>query len=292
MSSVPIPRMPRRIRALPMWLRELVLVGALYGFYELVRGIHHSPVAVALDNGRDILNWERSLHLDPESWLTRGLEHVTPLAVPCAYFYSTMHYIITPVVLVWMFRRHREAYRTARTALAIGTSIGLVLFWLVPTAPPRLLSGDHVPDVLFALRHWGWWGGDGSVPRGLGGITNQLAAMPSLHVGWALWSGFLIARYARRRWVRVLGALYPVATTLIVLATGNHYLLDVVAGMAAVALGALGALALRRLTRTMRAARRARSSSRVPDVQATGAPAGDVLGQPAPGELVTASRGA
>ena len=285
MTNVPIPRMPRRLRDVPLWIREVLLLAVLYGFYEVVRGLHHGPAGVALRNGRDILNWERGLHIDPESVLTRALLHVTALAVPSAYFYSTMHYIITPVVMVWMFRCHRDRYRMARTSLVIGTSIGLVLFWLVPTAPPRLLLGAHIPDVLFHLRHWGWWGGDGSVPRGLGGITNQLAAMPSLHVGWALWSGFLIARHARRRVVRVLGALYPLTTTVVVLATGNHYLLDVLAGAAAMALGALAAMALQRTVRALRAIRRRREAQ-----QRDG---GD---QPAPldqlsGDLVTASRG-
>lgn len=286
MANLPIPRMPRRLAGAPLWMREIVLLGVLYGFYEVVRGLHHGPPAVALQNGWDILHWERGLDLDPESVLTHALVHVTALAVPAAYFYSTMHYIITPVVMVWIFRCRRGQYRMARTSLVIGTSIGLVLFWLVPTAPPRLLANAHVPDALFDLRHWGWWGGDGSVPRGLGGLTNQLAAMPSLHVGWALWSGFLIARYARRRWVRVLGALYPVMTMFVVLATGNHYLLDVVAGAAVMALGGLGALGARRGVRSLRAARERRAISQ------RCAPESVPGGEQCPGELVTASRGA
>src|ERR1700712_4081918 len=77
---------------------------------------------------------------------------------------------------------------------------------------------------------WGWWGGEGSAPRGLGGLTNQLAAMPSLHVGWALWSGWCIARYARRRSLRIAGVASPLLTALVVISTANHYVVDAAAG--------------------------------------------------------------
>ncbi|WP_375481183.1 phosphatase PAP2 family protein [uncultured Jatrophihabitans sp.] len=247
---------------LPRWLREVVLVGAIYGAYELSRGLQNGAVAVATRNGRDILHWERALDLAPEKLLTHALISVTPLAVAAAYFYSTMHYIITPVVLIWMYRCHAKQYRTARTALAFSTILGLVVFYLVPTAPPRLLRNAGIPDALFDVRHWGWWGGEGSVPRGLGGLTNQFAAMPSLHVGWALWCGFLLARYASRRYVKVLGVLYPLATTFVVLATGNHYLLDAVAGAVVMALGAGLALVAKSALTRFRARRAARPADR------------------------------
>ncbi|WP_375503939.1 phosphatase PAP2 family protein [uncultured Jatrophihabitans sp.] len=233
------------MQRVPRWLREVVLVGVIYGAYELSRGLQHGAVAVATRNGRDILHWERSFDLAPEKLLTHALISVTPLCVAAAYFYSTMHYFITPIVLVWMYRSHAKQYRTARTALACSTLLGLVVFYLLPTAPPRLLANAGIPDALFDVRHWGWWGGEGSVPRGLGGLTNQFAAMPSLHVGWALWCGFLLCRYSSRISVRVLGVLYPLVTTVVVLATGNHYLLDAIAGAAVMAFGAGLALAAR-----------------------------------------------
>lgn len=247
---------PRRwsVLRVPRWLREVVLVGAIYGAYELSRGLQHGAVHIATRNGRDILHWEQSIDLAPEKLLTHALISVTPLAVVAAYFYSTMHYVITPVVLVWMYRCHARQYRTARTALAFSTLLGLIVFYLLPTAPPRLLAHAGIPDALFDVRHWGWWGGEGSVPRGLGGLTNQFAAMPSLHVGWALWCGFLLCRYSSRMLVRVLGVLYPLVTTFVVLATGNHYLLDAVAGAAVMAVGAGLALALRAVLARLRPA--------------------------------------
>lgn len=243
------------VRRLPRWLREVLLVGVVYGAYELSRGLQHGAVSIATRNGRDILKWEHSLDLAPEKLLTHALVGVTPLCVAAAYFYSTMHYVITPIVLVWMYRCHSQQYRTARTALAFSTLLGLVVFYLVPTAPPRLLAGAGIPDALFDVRNWGWWGGEGSVPRGLGGLTNQFAAMPSLHVGWSLWCGFLLARYASRSWVKALGVLYPIVTTVVVLATGNHYLLDAVAGAAVMAVGAGLALGSRATLKRVRKGR-------------------------------------
>lgn len=255
---------------LPRWLREVVLVGAIYGAYELSRGLQNGAVHIATRNGRDILHWEQSVDLAPEKLLTHALISVTPLAVAAAYFYSTMHYVITPVVLIWMYRCHGQHYRTARTALACSTLLGLVVFYLLPTAPPRLLAHAGIPDALFDVRQWGWWGGEGSVPRGLGGLTNQFAAMPSLHVGWALWCGVLLWRYNSHRALRVLGIVYPFLTAIVVLSTGNHYLLDAIAGAAVMAVGAglaVGGAALVRRIRTAPPQDRAEIAAEPPEAE-------------------------
>jgi hypothetical protein len=225
----------RRLR----WQRELIFVGVLYGLYELSRGVTDGGYQTALDNGRRFLTWERHLHLDPERTLNVALSHAKFFAVLASYDYSTLHYVITPIVLIWMFRRHRAHYRSARTTLAWSTVVGLIGFYFVPTAPPRLLQGAHFHDILAEVQNWGWWSDDGSVPSGMGGLSNQFAAMPSLHVGWALWAGILLLRYSPVRAIRVLGVLYPLTTTWVVLATGNHYLLDAIAGAAAIGIAAL-----------------------------------------------------
>jgi PAP2 superfamily len=221
------------------WWREVLLIGVLYGAYELSRGLAGIDMHSALANGREILHLEQLLNLSPERALNEALEHVTWLAVLASYFYSVMHYLVTPAVLIWMYRKHRDHYARARTALAISTVLGLLGYSLMPTAPPRMLADSGLQDTLADTAGYGWWGSEGSVPRGLGALTNQFAAMPSLHVGWALWCGVLIAVYARRAWVKALGLMYPVATTLVVMATGNHYLLDAVAGCLDMGVGAL-----------------------------------------------------
>jgi hypothetical protein len=226
------------------WWREIVLIGALYGTYEMSRGLGGIDLTSALANGREILHLEKVWHLAPERVLNQFLAHTTFVAVAASYFYSLMHYLVTPSVLVWMYRKHREHYAPARTALAISTTLGLAGYLLLPTAPPRMLANSGLRDTLADTASWGWWGGEGSVPRGFGALTNQFAAMPSLHVGWSVWCGALIAMYARRRWVKLLGIAYPITTTVVVMATGNHYLLDAIAGGLAIGAGALLAAAL------------------------------------------------
>jgi PAP2 superfamily len=226
------------------WWRELALIAVLYVGYEFSRGFGDIDVSSALKNGREIMHLERVWHLAPEKVLNGALAHATFFAVLASYFYSLMHYVVTPAVLIWMYRKHRAQYGPARTALAISTALGLIGYIFLPTAPPRMLSDTGLHDTLADTQSWGWWGGEGSVPRGLGALTNQFAAMPSLHVGWAIWCGVLIAVYAERRWVKILGIAYPITTTVVVMATGNHYLLDAIAGAITMAAGALLASAL------------------------------------------------
>jgi hypothetical protein len=221
------------------WWREVLLIAAIYAAYEFTRGVGDVDVPSAFANGHAIMHLEQVWHLAPERVLNEALAHVTFVAVIASYFYSVMHYLVTPGVLIWMYRKHRGRYGPARTALAVSTVIGLLGFLLLPTAPPRMIRSSGVQDTLAHTQQWGWWSGEGSVPRGLGGLSNQFAAMPSLHVGWSIWCGVLIAMYAQRRWVKALGVMYPIATTLVVMATGNHYLLDAVAGAVTMGTGAL-----------------------------------------------------
>ena len=125
-------------------------------------------------------------------------------------------------MLVWVYRAHPDRYRVARNSLVIGSALGIAGFALLPTAPPRMLPG--YVDTLASTAGSGWWGSDASAPRGLGGLTNQLAAMPSLHVGWALWCAVVVwwcTRDARNRRgvraVRLAAAGYAAGTTLVVL---------------------------------------------------------------------------
>jgi len=229
---------PHTTRVRPRWALELGLVALLYLAYDTTRGLGQGTLASANNNGARFLQWERALHLDPETTLNHLLWHIPALAVASSYYYATLHFIVTPAALIWLYRSHPTSYRSARTALALATGASLIIFWLLPTTPPRLLPEAGIHDILAHVHQWGWWGGDGSAPRGFGSLTNQLAAMPSLHVGWALWSGWLIATHARRRTIRALGAAYPVLTAVVVMGTGNHYFLDTLGGAAIIAMSA------------------------------------------------------
>jgi hypothetical protein len=228
--------------------RELALLATLYLAYSGARLLTDPDLGAATAHGRDLLHIEAVLHLDVERWLNSGLSALPALPLAASYWYSLLHYVVTPAVLVWVYRVHPDRYRVARNALVAGSALGIAGFALLPTAPPRMLPG--YVDTLASTAGSGWWGSDASAPKGLGGLTNELAAMPSLHVGWALWCAAVVWWCTRDavasrlvRAVRLVAVGYATGTTLVVLATANHYLLDAVAGAAVLAAGAAVAVA-------------------------------------------------
>jgi hypothetical protein len=218
-------------------LREIVLIAATYSFYDLSRYLVAGDHDGAVMHGRSVLNLEERLSIAPEHALNRVFSAHIALGLPADYIYATLHYIVTPAVLIWLWRRYPHSYSPARTVLIVTTIVGLVGFSLFPTAPPRLLGG--FVDTMAKYSQYGWWSTAGSAPRGFGADTNQYAAMPSLHVGWALWCGWQLWRHGKHRVTRWLGVAYPIVLSVVVMATANHFLLDVVAGVAVVGIGAV-----------------------------------------------------
>ena len=214
-------------------LREALLLGLLWLLYEGGRLLSDDDLGRATSHAQELLRVERLLHLDVEQGVVDHVLHQPLLAVPASWAYAGLHYVITPLVLLWLFRARPDAYPAARRALVAATGTALLGYVLLPMAPPRLLPGGV--DLMAHYSGYGWWGDAASAPAGLGGLTNQLAAMPSLHVGWALWCGWVLWTYATRRALRVAGVVYPLLVSVVVVATANHYLLDVAAGAALVA---------------------------------------------------------
>jgi hypothetical protein len=227
----PLPESTLRRGRADHWLRELILAAVLYEVYNLIQHLLTGSTAQAQRNGRDLFNWEQRLHLDPELFLNHAFGQITAVAVPACYFYAALHFLVTPAVLIWAYRARPAAYRQARTVLVVMTLSALAGFRWFPTAPPRLLTGTGFSDTLTQFSAWGWWGSD-AMPSAASSLANQYAAMPSLHVGWAVWSGATVFTLTHKQVIRVLAVGYPVVTTLVVLGTGNHYLLDAVAGAA------------------------------------------------------------
>ncbi|WEO97238.1 phosphatase PAP2 family protein [Streptomyces sp. FXJ1.172] len=222
------------------WWTELPLILLVYGCYSAGRLLARGDTASAVDHGLAILRFEKALHLNAEHPLNRLFTREPWLGIPADFWYASLHYLITPAILIWLFKARCEHYRRARTWLMTSTFIGLIGFTLLPTCPPRLLSAGHgFVDTMAHYSSYGWWGGEASAPRGLGGMTNQYAAMPSLHVGWALWCGVMLWRHGGTRVAKVLGVLYPLGTALVVMGTANHYFLDAVAGVAVMGVGHL-----------------------------------------------------
>ncbi|MBD0707879.1 MULTISPECIES: phosphatase PAP2 family protein [unclassified Streptomyces] len=224
----------------PRWWAESALLALVYAGYSCGRLLARGDEGTAVGHGVSILRWEERFGLDAEHPLNRLFTDVPALGVPADFVYASLHYLVTPAILVWLFRRRPAHYRAARTWLMLSTLLGLVGFTLLPTCPPRLLDPAHgFTDTMAQYSAYGWWGGEASAPRGLGGLTNQFAAMPSLHVGWALWCGVMLWRYGRTPAAKAAGVLYPLVTTVVVLGTANHYLLDAVAGAAVMGAGLL-----------------------------------------------------
>ncbi|KPH99538.1 hypothetical protein OK074_0667 [Actinobacteria bacterium OK074] len=230
------PRPAPRLR----WWTELPLIVLVYVSYSAGRLLVRGDTSAAVGHGLDILRIEKDLHLNLEHPLNRLFTREAWLGVPADFWYASLHYLVTPAILIWLFRSRAVHYRAARTWLMTSTFMGLIGFTLLPTCPPRLLDASYgFVDTMAQYSSYGWWGGDASAPRGLGGMTNQYAAMPSLHVGWALWCGIMLWRFGGTRLTKAAGVAYPLITTIVVMGTANHYLLDAVAGAAVMGLGLL-----------------------------------------------------
>ncbi|MDQ0991071.1 phosphatase PAP2 family protein [Streptomyces sp. V3I7] len=234
------PRTPLRTPPRPRWWTELPLIVLVYACYSAGRLLARGDVADAVGHGLAILRVENLLRLNAELPLNRLFTRAPWIGVPADFWYAALHYLVTPAILVWLFRCRTAFYRAARTWLMASTFLGLIGFTLLPTCPPRLLSAGHgFVDTMAQYSAYGWWGGEASAPRGLGGMTNQYAAMPSLHVGWALWCAVMLWRHGGSRTARVLAVVYPLVTTIVVMGTANHYFLDAVAGVAVMGAGLL-----------------------------------------------------
>ncbi|WP_203416772.1 phosphatase PAP2 family protein [Jiangella ureilytica] len=221
-------RTPRR----PVLIVEMVILAAVYGIYSLIRNSVPDDQARAMANSVQVWTAEQSLNIDFELWLNHTVHAVEWLTVTINYFYVFLHFVVTGAVLVWLFLRHPGRYRAARTVLAVTTALALFGYYLFPLAPPRLLPSGLFYDTV-ALHET-----VGALTSGdLQNLSNQYAAMPSMHAGWSMWCGIAIVMFARRHWVKVLGVLYPLATVLVITATANHYVLDAVGGWATLAAG-------------------------------------------------------
>jgi hypothetical protein len=217
---------------------EVAVIGILYGVYSLVRNSVGDVTARAYANGREILALEDGWGLAPERWLNDWVHRTHVVADVVALHYATLHFLVTPAVLDWLYLRRPARYRAVSSVLMLTTALALIGFYRLPTAPPRLLADEGFVDVMSQTSSWGWWPASGT--PGSDAISNQFAAMPSLHCAWALWCGAVVALLARRAWVRLLALGYPLSTFFVVMSSGNHYLLDVVAGVLVLAAGAAG----------------------------------------------------
>ncbi|MFI1936602.1 phosphatase PAP2 family protein [Streptomyces purpureus] len=224
----PRARTPRRPR---LWF-EILLIAVSYWTYSLIRNAVPEQKAEALANADWIWRAEQSLGLAFEESVNHAVNSVTWLIVGMNYYYATLHFVVTIGVLVWLYRWQPGRYAAARTILFATTGVALVGYYLYPLAPPRLMNGQSFIDTVLVHHTWG------SMASGnLKNMSNQYAAMPSMHIGWSLWSGLIIFALATAPWARILGLLYPAGTLVVIVATANHFWLDAVGGMICLAFG-------------------------------------------------------
>lgn len=210
------------------WAREVALVATVFVVYQWLRG--HSParVELAFDNAALVERVQRWLFIDVELSVNRLFVETPWLADAASVWYQLTHFLCTVGILLWLWVRHRGHYPLLRSTLAATTLLGLAIYWAFPLAPPRFaLSGAvdtmHADPVLFAgLENVNAW-------------ANLYAAMPSIHVAWAVWCALAVVIATDNPW-RHLAWIYPMGTAVVVIGTANHYVLDVVAGVGVVAL--------------------------------------------------------
>jgi membrane-associated phospholipid phosphatase len=221
-------RSVRRIRI----NREIALFAGLYVIYTAARWLVHSHLSTALSNAHWVISVEHDAHLGLEGSVQRAL-HFEPASWLLSNVYLAAQLVVPVIALIYTYRRARPIYISLRNTIIAIWLIAIPVFALFPVAPPRM-AGIGLGEA--ASR--------GSAIGLTGHSTifyNPYAAVPSLHVGVALAVSFALAATVRRRWLKVLALLWAPLVTLAVIATGNHYLFDVVTGALTAAVGyALG----------------------------------------------------
>jgi hypothetical protein len=225
------------IPRLRFW-RELFYVVVFYGIYTVIRdtqGSHAVSSGRALANAKQVIRLERSIGIFHERAVQHAFASQHLFLRFCGVFYGSAHFVVTAVALIWLFRKMPARYALWRNALAITTALALIGFATYPLMPPRLLpAGYHFVDTLKTVG--GLWSFDSGAMQK---VSNQYAAMPSLHFAWSSWCAFVLWPGLRRGWSRALAVAYPLLTLFAIVVTANHFFLDAVAGALALTIGYL-----------------------------------------------------
>lgn len=224
-------------------VRQIGVVLAALGVYELARVLIEPNWAAAIANARRIRELEQTLLLGWEQPVQAFFISTLPDVVRAMnVFYFLGHFVLTGLFFLWLYRRSPAGFRWFRDGFLVATAISVVVHWAFPTAPPRIAVSSIV-DTL-----WFFNGIDIGSPTS-DALSNPVAAVPSLHAGYAVGVGAGLVLYAGARWLRWLGAVYPFAVVLTIIVTGNHFVLDALAGIAVMGAGFLVAGRLRERAR-------------------------------------------
>jgi hypothetical protein len=208
----------------------VLIIATFYVLYTLVRDVRgDKPVSIlqATTNAHRIITLERFLGIFHEATIQHWFLGDRWLIRLCDDYYGTIHFVAVVAVMALLFFRYPERYRLWRNTLAITTALALIGFSFFPLLPPRLLPPQyHFVDTLKVV------GGLWSFSSGaVSDVSNQYAAMPSLHTSWSAWCALALIPLIRPWWGKVLILLYPLVTIFCIIVTANHYFADVIAGL-------------------------------------------------------------
>ncbi|HUF32184.1 MAG TPA: phosphatase PAP2 family protein [Acidimicrobiales bacterium] len=218
------------------WWKELAYVVAFYGVYSVVRNQFGSAAVSAVEaraNAETIIRIQQAVGTYHEQTIQSWFLGARWFIQAWNLFYGTFHFVVTAMALIYLFRRFPRRYVRWRTALAWTTALALVGYATFPLMPPRLLPDSYGFVDTLAVYGGLWSFDDGPMEA----VSNQYAAMPSLHFGWSTWSACALFPVVRRGWARALLVVYPVATLFAIIVTGNHFWLDAAGGALVLALG-------------------------------------------------------
>jgi PAP2 superfamily len=211
-------------------LLQIGLIIALAETYRVLRTLIPTDWPQAIANAQHVLRLEQATHLAWERGIQEWFLRFPELVRAMNWFYLTSHFVVTGAFFVWLYWRNREGFSIFRDGFLLATAIALLIHWRFPTAPPRLAEGE-IRDTIDLYS--GVNIGRPYHER----FANPVAAVPSLHAGWALALGVGLISYARNPLLRSAGALYPAAVLLTIVVTGNHFVFDAIAGALVMAVG-------------------------------------------------------
>ncbi|MGH9226559.1 MAG: phosphatase PAP2 family protein, partial [Acidimicrobiales bacterium] len=218
------------------WWREVLYILVFYLVYSAIRNTQGSAavsVAHAMGNALDIIRLEEVLGLYHEQAIQHAFLGNRLFIEFWNLFYGSFHFVVTTGALILLFRRFPERYRPWRNTLAFTTALALIGFAAYPLMPPRLLPSSY--GYVDTLKSYGslWSFDSGAVNK----ISNQYAAMPSLHFAWASWSALVLIPAVQSVWAKVLAGIYPFLTLFAIVVTANHFILDAAGGLAVLLVG-------------------------------------------------------
>lgn len=223
----------REILARRDGVAQLAVVLGAFTAYELARVAMEPDWAQAFANANRIVHTEQVLGLAWEQSLQRAFLALPDLVHALNVFYFVGHFLFTAIFFLWLYHRSRAGFRSFRDGFLLATAISVLVHWLFPTAPPRL-AGIGLEDTLLLFS-----GIDIGSPTS-SALSNPVAAVPSLHAAYAVGVGIGLFRYGRSHLVRAAGLVYPPLVLLTIVVTGNHFVLDALAGIAVLAAGFVG----------------------------------------------------